>query len=65
MVTDGEFLQAGQWVIEQSLGARASEHKGERFDMLIVECRFVRPIKGDRLGRVNYANDRVMSVRYS
>ncbi len=64
VVTDNEFLLAGQWVIEQSLGVRAAEHKGQKFDMLIVECRFVRPIKGDRLGRVNYANDRVLSVRY-
>ena len=63
-VTDQEFFEAGQWVIEQSLGSRAAQHKGERFDLLIVECRFVKPIKGDRLGRVNYSNDRVLSVRF-
>ena len=63
-VTDEEFRRAGTWVIEQSLGKRAHELKGERFDLLIVECRFVRPIKGDKLGRVNYTNDRVMSLRF-
>jgi predicted ribosome quality control (RQC) complex YloA/Tae2 family protein len=63
-VTDSELREAGRWVIEQSLGARAAQMKGERFDMLIVECRYVRPIKGDKLGRVNYTNDRVMSLRY-
>ena len=62
-VTDQEFFEAGRWLIEQSEGKRASELAGERFDMLIVECRYVRPIKGDKLGRVNYTNDRVMSVR--
>ncbi len=62
-VTDQEFLEAGKWVIEQSLNKRVSELKGERFDLLIVESRFVRPIKGDKLGRVNYTNDRVMTIR--
>ncbi len=60
-VTDQELQAAGQWVVEQSLGKRAQA--GERYDMLIVECRYVRPIKGDKLGRVNYSNDRVMTVR--
>lgn len=63
IVTDAEFAEAGRWVVEQSTGKRATELKGERFDLLIVECRFVRPIKGDKLGRVNYTNDRVMSLR--
>lgn len=62
-VTDNEFREAGTWVIEQSTGKRARELAGEKFDMLIVECRYVRPIKGDKLGRVNYTNDRVMSIR--
>lgn len=62
VVTDVEFVQAGRWVVEQSLGKRATELKGERHDLLIVECRFVRPIKGDRLGRVNYTHDRVLRL---
>jgi predicted ribosome quality control (RQC) complex YloA/Tae2 family protein len=61
-VTDAELREAGEWVVEQSLGKRAQP--GERYDMLIVECRYVRPIKGDKLGRVNYSNDRVMALRY-
>ena len=63
-VTDQELQEAGRWVLEQSLGLRVKDMKGERFDLLIVECRFVRPIKGDKLGRVNYTNDRVMTNRY-
>lgn len=63
-VSDSEFLQAGIWVVEQTLKKRASELKGEAFDLLIVECRFVRPIKGDKLGRVHYSNDRVMRIRF-
>ena len=64
IVTDAEFRQAGVWVVEHSLKKRAAELKGERFDLLIVECRYVRPIKGDKIGRVNYSNDRVMSLRF-
>lgn len=62
-VTDQEFVRAATSLLESSLKRRAIELKGEAFDILIVECRFVRPIKGDRLGRVHYSNDRVMRVR--
>ena len=64
VVSDAELIEAGRWVVEQSTGKRAAELKGDRFDLLIVECRFVRPIKGDKLGRVNYTNDRVMGLRF-
>jgi hypothetical protein len=63
-VTDAELIEAGRWVIEQSLGRRADELVGEKHDLLIVECRYVRPIKGDKLGRVHYTHDRVLSVRF-
>jgi predicted ribosome quality control (RQC) complex YloA/Tae2 family protein len=63
VVSDAEFAEAGRWVVEQTTGKRAAEMKGERHDLLIVECRFVRPIKGDKLGRVHYTNDRVMALR--
>lgn len=63
VVTDVELREASVWAIEQSLGKRARELAGQRFDVLIVECRYVRPIKGDKLGRVNYSNDRVLTVR--
>jgi hypothetical protein len=61
-VTDAEFIKAGTYVAEQTLKRRATELRGESFDLLIVECRFVRPIKGDRVGRVNYTNDRVLRL---
>jgi predicted ribosome quality control (RQC) complex YloA/Tae2 family protein len=64
IVTDQEFQTAAKWVIEESLKKNSIELKGERHDVLIVECRFVKPIKGDKLGRVNYSNDRVLSVRF-
>lgn len=62
-VSDAEFAKVGAWVAEQSTKKRAADLKGERFDLLIVECRYVRPIKGDKLGRVHYTNDRVLTLR--
>ncbi|MDZ4083296.1 MAG: hypothetical protein U1E10_10190 [Bdellovibrionales bacterium] len=62
-VSDSEFSKAGIALLEQSMKRRAIEMKGEAYDVLIVECRFVRPIKGDRLGRVQYTNDRVLRIR--
>ncbi len=63
-VSDVEFLQTGRWLIEQSLHKSAEALHGEKFEMLIVECRYVRPIKGDKLGRVHYTNDRVIRIGY-
>lgn len=63
-VTDQEFEKVGRWVVEQSIGKPAHELSGEQFDLLIVECRYVKPIKGDKLGRVNYTHDRVFRVRF-
>lgn len=63
VVSDAELVKAATALLENSLKRRAIELKGEVFDVLIVECRFVRPIKGDRLGRVHYSNDRVIRVR--
>ena len=60
VVTDAELLVAARWVAAQTFGKRTNDMSGQRFDLLIVECRFVKPIKGDKLGRVNYTNDRVM-----
>lgn len=62
-VADAEFSKAGIALLEQSMKRRAIEMKGESYDVLIVECRFVRPIKGDRLGRVQYSNNRVLRIR--
>lgn len=62
VVTDAELLKAGTYVAEQTMKRRAIELRGEVFDLLVVECRFVRPIKGDRMGRVHYTGDRVLRL---
>lgn len=64
IVTDEELQQVGKWVVQQSLHKNPEQLSDMRFDVLLVECRYVRPIKGDKLGRVNYSNDRVFVVRF-
>ncbi|MCM2280710.1 MAG: hypothetical protein NDI61_02555 [Bdellovibrionaceae bacterium] len=62
-VTDAELNEVGRWVVLQSLRKSESELAGGRYDMILAECRHVRPIKGDALGRVHYQNDRLYVVR--
>jgi predicted ribosome quality control (RQC) complex YloA/Tae2 family protein len=53
--------EAAVWLAESSVKSKV-KLSGMRLDVLVVECRFVRPIKGDKLGRVNYQNERVFTV---
>lgn len=64
IVSDEELHEVGKWVVQQSLHKNPDQLANMRFDVLLVECRYVRPIKGDKLGRVNYTNDRVFVVRF-
>ncbi len=59
-VSPEHFRQVGAWLVAESLSA--SQQMGD-FDLLICESRFVRPIKGDKLGRVNYSNERIQRIR--
>lgn len=52
--------EVAEWVMKESSG---SKHLGQgvRYEVIVVECRHVRPIKGDRLGRVTYHYPQVFS----
>lgn len=52
--------EIAEWVMEESLSA-SQVKMISRYDVVIVECRFVRPIKGDKLGRVTYHHPQVFS----
>lgn len=55
--------EAGCWIAFESKKAKLIE--GDKFDLLVAETRYVRPIKGDKIGRVNYSSERVLTVTYS
>lgn len=58
-----EIAEVAQWVLQSTSGKKL-RLEGTKVDVVIVECRFVRPIKGDRLGRVTYHSPTVHSVTF-
>lgn len=63
-ITDKEFNDIGRWVVIQSLHKSEAELADGKYDLVLAECRHVRPIKGDKLGRVQFQNDRLFVVRF-
>ena len=63
-VTDAELRKIAHWLIAENFGKNAKSKSGESFDLIVCECRFVKPIKGDKLGRVNFQNDRSLRVKF-
>jgi predicted ribosome quality control (RQC) complex YloA/Tae2 family protein len=63
-ISDAAFHQAAHHLIEIHFGNHHGRYDGEKFQIVVAECRFVKPIKGDRLGRVTYSNDRTLAHKY-
>lgn len=59
-----EVQKAALWVLKESLGSKTLM-PGEKYSVVLVECRFVRPIKGDKLGRVTYHSEKQLTVSNS
>ena len=64
-ITDETLRRVAAWFIKMTLGQKAERLTGARFEILIAECRFVRPIKGDKLGRVTFRDERTLIYRQS
>lgn len=60
---DSEVYKSLEWFLKESLGVKSSEPP-QVFEVLITECRFVRPIKGDKIGRVNYSQEKVIRFKF-
>lgn len=56
-LSDDEVRKVAQWVIRESMKSK-QKLDGQKFEVIMTECRFVKPIKGDRLGRVNFSNEK-------
>lgn len=59
-VIDSELDQAVQWFFKQNFGPKWKSQIGEKLDVVVTECRYVKPIKGDSIGRVHYQNEKVL-----
>jgi predicted ribosome quality control (RQC) complex YloA/Tae2 family protein len=54
--------QVAQWIIRETFRQKKLS-MGEDLDVLVVEARFVKPIKGDSAGRVTYTSAKTIRVR--
>lgn len=59
-VPQSVIQKVSEWLIKESLGNQKIQW-GLKYDVVVAECRYVRPIKGDKLGRVTYHHPQVYS----
>jgi predicted ribosome quality control (RQC) complex YloA/Tae2 family protein len=57
-----DLLKVGEWVLRESKLSSSIE-PGDKYDIIVVECRYVKPIKGDKLGRVTFQNEKTFTIR--
>lgn len=56
-VSDQDLIKCARWLVKEGLNEKQIQ-LGGRFAVVMTECRHVRPIKGDKLGRVTYHEGR-------
>ena len=56
------LLEAARWLLSETVGKKKAI-AGDRYDVIVTECRYVKPIKGDKLGRVTYQNESTLTLR--
>ena len=59
-----ELDSVAKLLVEKTFKQKAKLKAKERFDVIYTECRFVNPIKGDHIGRVNYKNEKSFVYKY-
>jgi len=64
-VGDAVLFEVANWFVRTQMGEKASRHKGEKFELVLAECRHVNPIKGDKIGRVTYRDERLLIFQFS
>ncbi|MBE8221214.1 MAG: DUF814 domain-containing protein [Bdellovibrionales bacterium] len=55
-ITDKEIIKIGRWLAESSTKKKFLNNI--KLDIIYTQCRFVKSIKGDSLGRVSYKNEK-------
>lgn len=60
-VSSSEIRKVSEWLVKESFKEKKST-VGLKFAVVYVECRHVRPIKGDKLGRVTYHEAREILI---
>lgn len=60
-ISDEDIKKIATWLLNESLSDKQRQ-LGGKFSVVSVECRHVKPIKGDKLGRVSYHNAREILI---
>ncbi|MBC7420156.1 MAG: hypothetical protein H7328_05460 [Bdellovibrio sp.] len=60
-VSDKDMAHFASWLVKEGLGDKKAQ-MGGKFSVVVVECRHVKPLKGDKLGRVTYHNAREILI---
>ena len=63
MIPDVELREVALWLAEESL-SKKSLKLGQKLQVIVAECRFVSPIKGDTLGRVQFRSEKNIVAIY-
>ena len=63
-VTSEQFQQVAEWVIRESSAAKGFRW-GAKYEVIVAECRYVKPIKGDKIGRVTFTHPQVFTFSIS
>ena len=63
------FKEAAKELITQNFRKKAKQSqisclKGEKFCVVFAEVRYVKPLKGDSLGRVTYRNEKTLIIKF-
>ncbi|MCB0386266.1 MAG: hypothetical protein KDD43_12810, partial [Bdellovibrionales bacterium] len=64
-VPESLLREASQWVARATFGRKAEQKQGEKLTVLFAECRHVRPIKGDKMGRVTFRNETTLTIEFA
>lgn len=59
-ISDKVLHEVSAWLVKTHFGAKYAQHAGEKVAVIVAECRHVRPIKGDKIGRVTYRDERIL-----
>ena len=60
-VSDSDIFKIAAWLIKEGLSEKKRQ-LGGKFLVVLVECRYVKPLKGDKLGRVTYQKAREILI---
>ena len=65
IVNDEVLRLVGVALVEQTFANKTEQRRGERFELIVAECRFVKPQRGDKKGRVTYTHDRTVTFKFT